>query len=101
MGHKNISYLSEQIEISTSQYQPQIKDMCSFSRKFLKSHENLHGSVTNTGNHVVKQIEAEKTSSLLTELHTGFWVLREVFPVKTSAIHVRKTEEKNRVRCNS
>jgi hypothetical protein len=88
---KNISYLSEQIGRSSSQYQPQIKDMCSFTRKFLKSNENLHGSVTNIGNHVVKQNEAEKTSSLLIELHTGSWVLREVFPVKTSAIHVTKT----------
>jgi hypothetical protein len=36
MGHKNISYLSEQSKRSASQYQPQINDMCLFSCNFFK-----------------------------------------------------------------
>jgi hypothetical protein len=61
MGHKNINYLSEQIEEVSFTVTTTDKGYVFIFLQFFKiSHVNLHLSITNTVNYVIEQNKADQ-----------------------------------------
>jgi hypothetical protein len=61
MGHKNINYLSEQIEeVSFTVTTTDKGYVFIFLQNFKISHVNLHLSITNTVNYVIEQNKADQ-----------------------------------------